>query len=163
MKFKLLIGCMKGQDQDTHPSMHSTRSSFDDFFFLSLFVCGSSRDGGGRLDGAQVLLVTEGAVWGYTVRFASGRGTAMRLLVALAAAASLLVFVSHLDVAHQTSASFSKSAPRHDASTGSRRGGGGSDDDENSSRSSSGSARTGIYQSGSVRQRPVARLPRSTD
>lgn len=112
----------------------------------------------------QVLLVTEGAVWGYTVRFASGRGTAMRLLVVFLIAASLLVFVSQIDVRpsdlpgstwHDKKGADSRHSR---TSSGSWRG---SDDRDDTGADANSSSRGSS--SGSMRQRPAARFLRSTD
>ena len=110
-----------------------------------------------------MLLVTEGVVWGYTVRFASGRGTAMRIFVVFLIAASLLVFVSHIevqpsDLPGRAWIDDKSAAARHSrTSSGSWRDSDDQDAVADARSSSRGSA------SSSIRQRPAARFLRSTD
>ena len=95
---------------------------------------------------AQVLLVSDGAVWGYTVTFAPGGSGGFKLFVGLIVVVMLVTFFTRLEV---TDLADTARSHGHPANTGGQRG-------PSSSSSSS-------FSSGSLRPRITTRLPRSTD
>jgi hypothetical protein len=95
---------------------------------------------------AEVLLVSDGAVWGYTVRFTPGGAWGFKLFVGLVVGVALVTYFVHLDVQDNTfagrgSASASSFSGRAKPTSSWSMGGSG----------------------GTVRPRAIARLPRSTD
>ena len=103
-------------------------------------------------DGAsEVLLVSDGAVWGYTVAFTPGTGTGgLALVVGLVVLSMIATYAMHLEV-------------EPPATSGSGGGGGGEGARRHQPRHDNYAAHGERDKGGSARQRPVARLPRSMD